>query len=64
MPYPLGTYDILSLIAGSDEVRTGGYKFWPPDLDSAFSICELETMLSTLERPNRPRPVRAKDKFQ
>lgn len=31
--------------------RTGGYKFNPKDLDSAMSICELESVLSILERP-------------
>ncbi|KAF8464899.1 hypothetical protein BDZ91DRAFT_729114 [Kalaharituber pfeilii] len=33
---------------------TGGYKFFPQDLESAVAICELETVLSQGERPEKP----------
>ena len=39
----------------SDNYRTGGYKFNPKDIDSAMSICELESVLSILERPTVPK---------
>ena len=44
--------------------RTGGYKFCPKDLDSAVSICELETMLSVLERPNIQKQIAAKNQLK
>lgn len=39
--------------------RTGGYKFFPKELESAVAICELETVLSQDERPEiaGPPPV-------
>ena len=35
---------------------TGGYKFYPTSLEQAMAMCEMEPMLSQLERPPTQRP--------
>ena len=49
-----------SFCLGADEMKplygishiTGGYKFQPDELEHAMAICELEPVLSVLERPD------------
>ena len=53
---PTQIYDIyqpgIVLSFPSSKNRTGGYKFNPEDIESAMGICELETVLNSLERPD------------